>query len=89
MWDDLFFQSGKSMVYYQTYADKTIVQFDNYSRYGQAGGVWVQVIIYKNGKILILYDQLDTTINYTSCTVGIQSADPQLFTGCLQQQLPA
>ena len=76
MWDDLFFQSGKSMVYYQTYADKTIIQFDNYSRYGQAGGVWVQVIIYKNGKILILYDQLDTTINYTSCTVGIQSADP-------------
>ena len=76
MWDDLVYRSGQSMVFYQNFTDYTIVQFENYGRYGQAGGVWAQVILYKNGKIMILYDQLDDAISLNSCTVGIQSSTP-------------
>ncbi len=75
-WDDLVFRSGQSMVFYQNFPDKTIIQFNNYGRFGQTGGIWAQVILFKNGRLMLLYDRLDPAISLNSCSVGIQSGDP-------------
>jgi hypothetical protein len=78
-WDDMYFRTGTSQVFYQTFSDKTIIQFMNYERFGQAGlYINAEVIIYRNGKILIMYDNIAAGVILNSCTVGIQSPVPEL-----------
>jgi len=76
-WDDMYFRTGTSQVFYQTFSDKTIIQFKNYERYGQAGFyINAEVILYRNGKIIIMYDDIAAGVTLNSCTVGIQSSNP-------------
>ena len=37
-----------------------------------------EVKMYRSGRIIILYDQLDSTLTLNSCTIGIQSSDISL-----------
>ena len=79
MWDDLVFKTGSSQVFYQFSSDKLIIQFKNYEHWGQANlPINAEVVLYKNGKILLLYDSFAQGITLNSCTVGIQSVTPSL-----------
>jgi hypothetical protein len=79
MWDDLECKTGSSQVFYQSYPDKLIIQFKNYERHYHTGLTMnAEVEIYKNGKIIILYNNFSQGINLDSCTVGLQSSNPSL-----------
>jgi hypothetical protein len=79
MWDDLVFKTGTSQVYYQVFPGKLIIQFKNYEHYGQPGlFINAEVVIYENGKILLLYDDFSPGIILNSCSVGIQASNPDV-----------
>ncbi len=76
-WDDMYFRTGTSQAFYQTFSDKTIIQFKNYERFDQAGYyIDAEVILYMNGRIIIMYDNIAAGVILNSCTVGIQSSTP-------------
>ena len=53
--------------------------FDNYSKYGYTSYTLdAEVILYKNGRVMILFDNISTSIPVNSGTTGIQSSDPAL-----------
>ncbi len=71
LWDDL---DGKTTgkVYYKQEYNRFIIQFDNWPGYSSLTGPFTfQVILYKNGKILIYYKIISGNSN--SCTVGIEN----------------
>lgn len=77
MWDDLVFKTGTSQVFYQSYKDKLIIQFKNYERQYQSNlPINAEVVIFENGKILLLYDGFAQGLTLNSCTVGLQSSSP-------------
>ena len=56
MWDDLYYYSGSSRVYYQVVdGNKLVIQFVNYGEFGGSGRVDAEVILYSNGDIRIQY----------------------------------
>jgi hypothetical protein len=76
-WDDLYFRTGTSQAFYQTFSDRTIIQFKNYERVYHPGSyIDAEVIMYVNGRIKILYNDFDVDVELDSCTVGIQSSTP-------------
>lgn len=76
-WDDMNFRTGVSQVFYQTFPDKTIIQFKKYERFDQPGyPIDAEVILFRNGKILIMFDNIAAGVKLNSCTVGIQSSNP-------------
>ena len=77
MWDDMDPGNALSHVYYQSFGTYTVIQFSHYFIYPD-GGAWLdaEMILYKNGKILIQYNNLQSGLTTTSCTVGIQASDP-------------
>jgi hypothetical protein len=76
-WDDMNFKTGTSQAFYQAFSDKTIIQFKNYERFDQPGyHINAEVILYVNGKIMIMYDNIAAGTYVNSCTVGIQSSIP-------------
>ena len=77
MWDDLNFRTGSSQVFYQTISDKLIIQFKNYEYFNQADKyINAEVIICKNGKIMVMYDNFSAGVTLNSCTIGLQSSTP-------------
>jgi hypothetical protein len=76
-WDDMVFKTGSSQVFYQSFTDKTIIQFKNYERLDQPGLlIDAEVLLCRNGRIIILYDNIPEALKVNSCTIGIQSLDP-------------
>jgi hypothetical protein len=79
MWDDLVFKTGTSQVFYQAFPDKLIIQFKNYEQYNYPNlFINAELIIYKNGKLMLMYHNFDPGVILNSCTVGIQSSDPEV-----------
>ncbi len=79
MWDDMVFVTGVSQVFYQVYSDKLIIQFKNYEQYNKPNlHINAELIIYENGRIMLMYDDFDQGIILNSCTVGIQSSNPAI-----------
>jgi gingipain R len=71
LWDDL---DGKTngKVYYKSDTDKFTVQYTNWPGYYSGTGPFTfQVVLYKNGKIIIYYNTVQGTT--TSATVGIEN----------------
>jgi len=79
MWDDLVFRTGVSQVFYQSFPDRMIIQFKNYEHFGQPDlPVNAEVILFKNGKILLLYDSFAPGVITNSSTIGLQSSSPDI-----------
>jgi hypothetical protein len=77
MWDDLVFITGSSQAFYQVFPDKLIIQFKNYEHWGQADlHINAEVILHKNGKIMLMYDDFSAGVILNSCTIGLQSSTP-------------
>ncbi|MGH7598846.1 MAG: hypothetical protein ACREOI_21030, partial [bacterium] len=77
LWDDLIPRED-SGVYYQSFADKLVIQFVQFgnNNSGAAGErVNAEVILYPDGKILVQY--LNFTANWplNLCTVGLENSD--------------
>ncbi|MBN1327280.1 MAG: hypothetical protein JW996_04960, partial [Candidatus Cloacimonetes bacterium] len=73
-WDDLYPQIGSNgggNVYYQSNSDSLIVWFDDVRHYSDNSTYDFQAILYRNGRILYQYRDMNGTIN--SATVGIQA----------------
>ncbi|GJQ64546.1 MAG: hypothetical protein SCALA702_35990 [Melioribacteraceae bacterium] len=71
VWDDLDGGNGGN-VYYQSFADKFVVQYDNWGEYFGSGTFTFQVVLYTSGKIMIYYNSM--TGDLGSSTVGIENA---------------
>jgi len=73
LWDDL--NGGTTgKVYYKSETDKFIVQYTNWPGYSSSTGPFTfQIVLYKNGKIMVYYKSINGTSN--SCTVGIENHD--------------
>ncbi len=79
MWDDLVFKPGNSQVFYQSDDDKLIIQFKNYEQFqGNGNLINAEIILYKNGRIKFIYDDFTPGITLTSCSIGLQSSDPEI-----------
>ncbi|MFC2107437.1 T9SS type A sorting domain-containing protein [Bacteroidota bacterium] len=76
-WDDLDPRGALTNIYYQSFADRLVIQFDTYYEYFNANGRYTntEVILYTNGKILINYDFFSAGFDMASETIGIQSSD--------------
>jgi len=78
-WDDLYSAYTGCAVYYQNFADYTIVQYDNTSRLSYSAYTMdMQVIIYRNGSIKVQYKDITDGFNLASATVGLQSSVPSV-----------
>ncbi|MEJ2054846.1 MAG: S8 family serine peptidase, partial [Calditrichaceae bacterium] len=70
-WDDLILNSGQ--VYYQNFEDYLVIQFENYGEFGAGGSVNAQIILNRNGTILLQYLSFDNDFDTLHATVGIES----------------
>ena len=79
IWDDMDPGNALSHVYYQSFDAYTVIQFSHYFHYPD-GSAWLdaEMILYKTGRIVIMYNNLQSGLIINSCTVGIQSPDPSL-----------
>jgi hypothetical protein len=74
-WDDLY---PDGTVYYEQFANYTIVQFQDYGEYSFSGTdyrITAQVILYNNGSIKIQYQSIDEGFDLLSSTIGIENID--------------
>ncbi len=71
-WDDLDGETN-GKVYYEQIGNKMVVQFDNWSKFGDSGSLTFQIVMYNTGKIEYYYN--DITVTASSATVGIESPD--------------
>ncbi|MGH7451564.1 MAG: hypothetical protein ACRENG_09490, partial [bacterium] len=77
LWDDLIPRDG-SGVYYQSFADKLViqfVQFGNNNSGAENERVNAEVVLYPNGKILIQYLNFTSNWPLNLCTVGLENSD--------------
>ena len=78
-WDDMGPHYAGVQIFRQSFADYTIVQFNNYCRYGNtADNLDCQVIMWANGKIKIQYKDITGGFPTTGGTIGIQSSTPSI-----------
>ena len=79
MWDDMVFRPGISQVFYQSFDDKLIIQFKNYGHFGQENSfINAEAVLFRNGKVMLLYNNFGQGIPLDLCTVGIQSSNPEI-----------
>jgi hypothetical protein len=71
-WDDL--HPRNSQVYYQSFGDRLIVQFNDYGQFYTDGTFDVQVILYYDSRIRIQYKDISSGFYTASSTIGIESA---------------
>ncbi|MCF8364318.1 MAG: T9SS type A sorting domain-containing protein [Bacteroidales bacterium] len=75
-WDDLQKKTG-GQVFYQQFEEYTVIQFKEYAQNGTLSLRYVinaEVILYKNGDVLIQYLDYTTGLFLTnSCTIGIEN----------------
>jgi FlgD Ig-like domain len=77
LWDDLI-PRDDSGVYYQSFADKLVIQFVQYGNNNSGAAnerVNAEVILYPNGKILVQYLNFTANWPFNLCTVGLENAD--------------
>jgi hypothetical protein len=77
LWDDLI-PRGDSEVYYQSFADKLVIQFiqfGNNNTGAENERVNAEVVLYPNGKILIQYLNFTSNWPFNLCTVGLENSD--------------
>ncbi len=72
MWDDLNPSMGGT-VYYQSLADRFVVQFVDYPEYNGPGTVTAEVILFHNGAIMYQYLEFLGGMILNECTVGIEN----------------
>ncbi len=78
-WDDLYSTYAGVGIYYQNFADYTIVQWNDAQRLSYPGYTMdMQAIIYRNGKIKIQYKDISSGFTTNSATIGLQSSTPSL-----------
>jgi Nidogen-like len=70
-WDDLEISSGK--VFYKQVGNSFVVEWNKVVRYSSTDPMTFEVILYKNGDILIQFKEVNGII--TSATVGIEDGD--------------
>jgi len=70
IWDDLDGGNGGT-VYYESFNDKFVVQYDNWGEYFGSGTFTYQVVLHKSGKVMIYYNSM--TGDLSSSTVGIEN----------------
>lgn len=75
-WDDLRPSSKSGQVFYQAYADKFIVQYQEVGNYPSAttGTITFQVVLYPNGNIQFNYKEISLE-NNASATIGTENED--------------
>ncbi len=69
VWDDLDGGDGGT-VYYQQFDNKFVVQYDSWPEYSDSGEFTFQIVIFKNGNVMIYYNSV--TGDLTGSTVGIE-----------------
>ncbi|GJQ64794.1 MAG: hypothetical protein SCALA702_38470 [Melioribacteraceae bacterium] len=74
-WDDMDGGDGGT-VYYKAEASKFIVQYTNWKKYFGTGEITMQIVLHKNGKILVYYN--DVTLDNSSATIGIENFDASI-----------
>jgi hypothetical protein len=77
LWDDLIPRDG-SGVYYQSFADKLVIQFVQFGNNNSGAAnerVNAEVILYPDGKILVQYLNFTANWPFNLCTVGLENAD--------------
>ncbi|MBP6871326.1 MAG: carboxypeptidase regulatory-like domain-containing protein [Bacteroidales bacterium] len=78
-WDDLYSTYAGTAIYYQNFADYTVVQWNDAQRLSYSGYTMdMQAILYKNGKIKVQYKDITSGFILNSATIGLQSSDPGL-----------
>ncbi|WP_224999374.1 choice-of-anchor D domain-containing protein [Cesiribacter sp. SM1] len=75
-WDDLEPGTVSGTVHYKANAEHFVVQFTNVGAYGsdREGSVTFQIILYADGKIRMLYQDVETANFLNASTVGIENA---------------
>ena len=81
-WDDLEYDSGQDPdvnIRISQLSDRTIVTFWHYPIWGggTANSITAQVIIYKDGRVFIMYNDDESTYDQTTqnCAIGIENID--------------
>ncbi len=75
-WDDLRPSSKRGQVFYQAFADKFIVQYQECGNYPSSttGTITFQVVLFPNGNIQYYYKEI-TLENNASATIGSENLD--------------
>jgi hypothetical protein len=81
-WDDLeTFSSGGGSVFFQAFADRTVLQWNNVHHYYSSSGLATfEAVLYANGNIQMNYQSLaffDGNDNGASATIGVRNSDGQ------------
>ncbi len=79
MWSNMELTTN-SKVYYKGYSDRMVVQFFDWTLSSTYGTVNAQVILYKSGKIVILYKDASLSKNFGSYSIGIENSDGTIGT---------
>ena len=72
-WDDM--HPRESEVFFQSSQNQAIIQFNNYGQYGSNGTITAQIILNKNGEILVQYQKIQTDFDIGSNTIGLTNKD--------------
>ncbi|NOZ61974.1 MAG: T9SS type A sorting domain-containing protein [Calditrichaeota bacterium] len=72
-WDDLYPNHGNGAIYYQSDAERFIVQYSNVQKFSGSGSYTFQIILFQSGDIKFQY--LHLTGNVTSATIGIENSN--------------
>lgn len=70
-WDDLNPSYGGT-VYYKSYSDRAIVQYQAVAPYSGSGTFTFQIVVHSTGKIMCYYKSMNGTL--TSSTIGIENS---------------
>ncbi len=74
MWYDLHPRGGQ--VYYQTSNDgRFVLQFSDYGEFSGSGHVDAQLILDRNGQILLQYKEFRSNMNLNRASIGIENTD--------------
>ncbi len=73
-WDDIEPQNGT--LHYQTVGNKFILQYSDVPHYsgGQTGTVTFQIVLYSDGNIEFIYNDVEGASFTNSCTIGIENS---------------
>jgi hypothetical protein len=74
MWT-VMYPLTNSKLYYKNFPDYTVIQFVDYTAYFNNAALNAEVILYKNGRILIQFKDYVSTYETPSFTIGIENSD--------------
>ena len=72
-WDDLYVGDGQAVYYFRDNTNhRFYIEYANVRRYSGAGNYNLQVVLYENGDIDLVYGPLTELID--ECTIGIENS---------------